>query len=212
MAAKMMKAKPKYKRRTYRKRAGPPVYRAIRQVLSKRAEKKHFSITSTQNPDWSGTILDLSNISQGSTDLTRDGDSATIRTLHIKGHLGNNDTYNIVRLIVFQWTSNSNVDAPTVGKLLDSTLLGTVYATHAPYNHDRRSQFRVLWDKTFTAYADKPVVLFDTKYLRAVTPRIQYIAAGTEGFNKLYMCMISDSSAVSHPPVVLSSKLNFADM
>lgn len=190
-----------------RKRRYKRFVRRVKHIANTAGEKKYFAVSSggPQTVDDSGVITSISNIQQGDTDVSRDGDQAYIRSLEVHWEANAADVFNVLRFMVVQWYPATT---PTVSDILLTT--GTD-GFMSPYNHDQRFQFRVLYDKRVTVDTDRPSIAFRTRLRRFGRRRIQYLGGTTDGQNKLYVLKISDSSAASHPLIQNFTKLNFSD-
>lgn len=183
--------------------------RTVKAIANKAGEKKYFSVSSGgfQTVDWSGTVTSISNIQQGDTDVTRDGDQAYIRSLELQWEASVGDTFNVLRFIVFQWFPATT---PTVADILLTS--GSNDGVLSPYTHDTRFQFKILYDRKMHLNTNTPNMSYryriwkDFKY-----NRIQYLGGTTDGQNKIYVLKISDSGAITHPSVANFTKLNFSD-
>lgn len=203
------------KRRTRRKAPRKTRTRVMRSIarkeISRLAEKKYWlTADDSATPSYTGSMVDLSAVPQGDNDSSRDGDSLAIRSTRMKGHIIAADTTNVVRLILFHWLDDST---PTISNVLSGNYTsGSVNVVDAPYTHDQRRKIRVLWDRTFNLHSGQDQVVFDTRYLKPKQKKIAYTAAGTTGYNKIWMLMVSDSAAVAHPSVAYVNRLTFNDM
>lgn len=189
----------------------------VKKVLNKRVEKKyHLQSETGISPIYGTPILtSLSDISQGDTDTTRDGDSAYLRTVRVQGELAvdaTTPTAAIVRVIVFKWLADSSQDAPAVSSILSSAYTSSARVVSAPYHHDMRRKFRVLFDKNYSLVPSTTSALrkFDTGYIKLLT-KVSYIAAGTHGANKIYILMTSSINS-NGPDCNYVAKLTFNDM
>lgn len=208
----------RYRKRRFRRRGRAPltkrqvaaVSKIANRKISSRAEKKYYDRALTgQAYDWAGSIVSLTNIPQGDTDVTRDGDQVYLRSIRMSGDIVIGDTTNVARLIIFQWYQDAT---PAYTDVLSSVYQGTVNAVNSPYHHDGRRQFRVLYDKRFVMDSDDGIVLFDTGYLRPAKRKINFNAGGTDGENEIFMLALSDSGAVSHPSFNFVCRTTFNDM
>lgn len=182
-------------------------------------EKKYLYGTVITGTTASGTVTSLSTIAQGDGDSQRDGDQITVSSMEIRGFMypdqpagANNQVF---RMIIFQWLL-SDLTPPVV----NDVLLLAEYTSL--YNHDKRYQFRILYDKTYstgvgsTAAGDYHVtpVSFHFRINRGFRRRIQYQGGGTAGTNKIYALLISSSDTLavgSYPIVNWAFKLNYHD-
>lgn len=190
--------------------------RKVKKVINAVAEKKYHDIQAgTQSPDTSGVVVDLSAVPQDTTvsgDTVRVGDEIYIRSLQIRGNIIDADSYNAVRVIVFQWLMDTSIAgaAPTVANILQSIAGG--YGTLSSFNHDSHTQYRILYDKVFLPDTDDPIKYFKFYCSKFYRKKISFTAGGTGAANKLYLLLISDSSVASHPRVDYVTRLNFTDM
>lgn len=209
-------------RKTYKRKRRPArlpkrQYAAIQKLISKnfnkRAEKKHFLTYNTgYSVDYAGTIQSLSDITQGDTDVTRDGDSLYLRSIRVKGGVVVSDSTNAVRIIIFQWHADSTDDTATVNDILSATAVGTVVGPFASYYHDKRRLYTVMYDRVFNATTNESQLLFDTGYLRPKVRKISFVNASTQAVHKLFILAISDSAAAGHPTVKYWNRVTFNDM
>lgn len=120
------------------------------------------------------------------------------------------DNTNAVRLMLFQWFPDTNLDSPSVAKLLEHTALPAISC----YVADKRARkkFRVLYDRTVALSANGPAglissIALDRKYFRPTIIETGF----TTGTGKLFYLVISDSGAAAHPAVNLSAMTYFED-
>jgi len=162
-------------------------------------------------------------IPQGDGDNTRDGDHLTwCGSIPIRWEVINatTDVYDHVRVILFQWHPNDTTP-PTVGNVL---LLGPtgVSDIFSMYNHDRRQDYKILYDRTVTTVQESnilavPVDVNYTRYvqgtvsLKKARKQVQFLGGGLTGTNQIYLLAISDSTAATHPLLTWSSKIFFRD-
>lgn len=177
---------------------------------TKRLEKKYHLVGSSQDIDYSGSVFALSTITQGDTDLTRDGDSLYLRSINLKGccQLDVLATSAIVRIMVVQWFDDST---PAVSDILSGSYLGTVNAPSSSYFHDQRNKFRVLYDRRVLLNdGNTECQIFDTKYLKPSKRKIHFTAGTTTGSNKLWLVAVSDSIS-NLPTMNYVSRITFND-
>lgn len=175
-------------------------------------------------------MVDLTQVTQGTTDTSRIGDKIHIHSIEIRHRTylkmnapptsdGQNQC--IVRMILFQWKDDS---VPTETDILEP-IGGNIY-TISPYNHDRKVKRKVLFDRTFVIsaqisatagheYAVRDQVMIkkyiSLKKLPGEGITVNYQAASTNGVNKIYMIYFTDTT----PPTLNVSgtiRLNFTDI
>lgn len=188
----------------------------VARMMNVRHEKKYFQNYAAGTRDWSGVIHSVSDVAQGDSDVNRDGDSLYIKSLQIRYSIAVADTYNLVRLICFQWLDD---DTPIPSDILSATYLGTAVAPLAPFHHDQRAKYRILYDSqpmalngTSNLVEVRTVMLKNRGKLgKKMVNQIRYTAGLTTGSNKLYILEISDSSAAAHPSFSTVARMNFTD-
>lgn len=182
----------------------------------------------------SGTSTSMTAVPQqnpAATDVRRDGDQVTIRSLEfnwqcrIPFDAAAPDPNNKVRCLLVQWYPNS---VPVVADILLTSYATTAW-TMSPYHHDKRFNFRVLYDKVIqlnisyyfndvlgtTVGTPNPASDSGVQRVRITKfpkRKIQYDGDGAlTGNNQIYAIFVSDSAIISHPEVVYVSKFNFSD-
>lgn len=202
-------------RRKGKKRATVPkaVRAYVKSQQTRQLETKYYNIfDQTLSPDWSGTLFDLTgNIATGTTVATRVGDAVTLREIDWRGIITSADTHNFVRVALFQWRADTSVDTPTAGSVLET--VNDVLAPVTLWNWDRRAEYKVLWDKTYYLdSADDTAVQFSGKIgPRKLKTPIHYNPGYNTGMNHVFLMVISDSSAISHPQVNWDMRLKYKD-
>lgn len=192
----------------------PKAVRAyVKSQQTRQLETKYYNwFSNTLSPDYSGTLFDITSyISAGTTVSGRVGDSINLREIEWRGQITSADTHNFVRVALFQWRTDSAIDAPTAGDVLE-----TVDALLAPttlWNWDRRAEYKVLWDKTYYLdAADDTAVQFSGKIgPRKLKLPVLYNPGVNTGMNHVYLMLISDSGAVSHPQVNWDMRFKYKD-
>lgn len=178
-------------------------------------EKKYHVAYTNIAPTTSGSLACLSQIAQGDTASTRDGNSILCRSLLINIDIAKNtnvaDTK--CRVILFQDIGFS-VDAATLAgsDILDSSLMGTSYAPMAPVAQKTNGRFKVLRNWSFTLNA----TLLNKRiheYVKVYT-HIKFdgtdATASSMNKNAFYLLFVSDQDTYM-PGVELVSKLGFYD-
>lgn len=133
------------------------------------AEHKHVDTLST----WVSTnatprIDPLTNMAQGSTDVTRNGNSILAKHVYIKGDILRNPSAAAtaiegVRVMLIMDTNDENDVPPTIDFLLQNYSTGYAMVSH--HNKNYTDRFKVLFDKAFYINAQVPSVKF--KYYKA---------------------------------------------
>jgi len=168
--------------------------RKIKKAVEKTKEKKYkdtlvhnaVQITTT------AVVTKLSSVSQGVADTERVGDALMLTGVEYRQLCSYNDPA-CIRHIVFQWKPDDTT-APVVGDILDLAVITTAF--NAPYNHDKRNQFRILDD--YRAYGDNSgegaTGVVKRLFGKRISKEVRFLAAGTTGFNHVYMISVSSVS------------------
>jgi hypothetical protein len=208
-----------------KRRTGYAANKRILSVIGRMAEKKYFDVSSAaNNVTFNGTIASLSDVTQGTTDITRVGDKLTMNSVELKFFAvpGTATLYSVVRLVVFLWRDDTT---PTVNDLMQAGA-GTSMLPLSPLDHDDRAKRKILYDKYFTMtydnyganqYGANAIKVFktfmDLKKWNLRDRTVSYFAGGTAGFNKIWIFYGSTNGTGANQPVSLSyySRINFTD-
>jgi len=192
----------------------------VKALIKEPMEHKYFEdpITDAFGIPSSGVTYQLSLIPQGDTDVTRDGDRLTLTSVNIRGSVYCGDVTNIVRVIFFQWRPQS---FPSVSDILSKGEDGTNVGVHSFYNHDKRSEFKILSDRTYSLagygtttspYGVDTEKLFNINISKKLIKNLQYVNGSTSvGSNQIHYIAISDSDATPNPTLTFKIRINYID-
>jgi len=221
------------KKRSIKYKSKKPSRLFSRKVLEKAAEKKYIiteitNLALDQTATANATIFSLTTVPAGQTDTSRIGDQVTIRSLEFNYSInqelpGTSHLFAYCRIILFQWFENDAYDTVTLDKIL-ATVPSPAYRYLAPYAHDFRYQFRILYDKTHIMVNTSAATGFtNNSYTPSVhvmltqfpKNRIQYVAASSTGVNNIY-CLALGTAAQgdatnTKPKFQFECKFNFSD-
>lgn len=192
------------------------VKKTVNQVLDRRSETKFYTynVYNQAGIDYNGTMSNaLCTPAQGDAYNERIGDRIEPQSLRLRLGFISAGTTNMIRLIVFRWKVDNNMDAPSPADLLVSGYVGTAMAPIAPIlqTQTAKDNFTILMDKTVflsettreTFYLDKTIKL---------RGRIGFNAGATTGNGHLYCLAISDDGAVSYPTANLTTEIKYKDI
>lgn len=168
-----------------------------------------------------GTIVSLTEISQGSADTDRIGDKITCTSLQLCfsfwAPVYNGEAtppelpkYNyIMRVIIFIWKDDSS---PTLAEILDDDAGSTSLeqTVLAPLNHDRKVKRKIIMDETYNAYVYQTAVTLTSTYavsqpvqvykrffnltkLKNGLGTVNFTPGTAGGVNKIFMLMVSNA-------------------
>lgn len=172
-------------------------------------ERKFFDVTAVTSPDNSGTVINLSNIAEGTDYNNRDGNSILLQNLlfrvNTSGNVAGNNIF--VRAIIFADNYQTGTD-PTVLNLLETA------STNSPLNHVTSKRFTIYKDFKWTLDLYNPTKTMK-KYIKfPQSTHIKYQnTTGADASNwegSLYLLLISDQ-ATNKPSVDWYARLRFTD-
>lgn len=221
---------PKYTRRTRRGRMTKRPRRSkffrkksikslARRIVNFTHEKKYITADSLQilgstiGQSWTAAIDCFSLVPQGNTDGERDGDRLYIRSLEI--HIvcyGVTPATEAFRFIIFQWYPETT---PTMSGTLSCLNTASGSGTGewlVPYNHDNRSQYRILRDVKFQLSSVGSQVQEKTlRIIKFPKRAIQFSAGSTTGSNHIYGAICS-MNGNANAAIRFVYKFNFSDI
>jgi hypothetical protein len=188
----------------------------VQKVLDRNFEIKFFDQTQTASLlSYAGTLFTLSNVGQGDTFATRDGDRMKIKWLQMNLSFVLGSSSYLCRVIILQWRPSTSIGNPTATNILNVT--GQAEAVNSSYNQQfcgPGKQAVILLDKTFVIPPSGSIICvkpwLNKKITGGFSPLQQFIAGGTTGSNQLYMLAISDTAA-NGPSVRFVSQVAFTD-
>jgi len=173
---------------------------------------KNYDNTASGTIAFTGTIMELSNMSQGNTNGTRVGNQIELKGVATNFIFQNNSSINVeVRMIIFRYLGSSNsTTTPTVTDVLWTNNGSTINASTPLMDYDKTRQSLIvpLVDRRFTLEGDggvatnNPLNTFhsatsDQRYIKMDGNTITYNSgtSGTDGQGKLYVLLVSSVNA-----------------
>lgn len=178
----------------------------IKKYIEKEIEVKTKDITGLSSVSTTGTIVELigDNLTQGTGGSARVGSKIILRSIYLNMAVQipvNGDHTNIVRVLIFQWKSNT---VPTIAQMLENS----DYVS--PYNYDNRQLYKIVYDKYFPLSYEGPASMMAKINLKNLNKTVVY-SSGTATKNDVYMLMISDSGVTLHPIVQYDGRAYYYD-
>lgn len=145
----MSKRRKKFKKRRFTQSkltSGPKLLRRVR-ILEKKvvAEVKTHTVTDTDNMSIAGTVINLTSIGQGDTNVLRSGNNVRIKMIKMNCYVFKNAGNSQARLR-FILIRDKQQQADIVPAVL-SVLTTASVVSHL--NPNTRGRFEVLWDRMF---------------------------------------------------------------
>jgi len=185
------------------------VKQIVKSLLKEVQELKLFIVQGTStSTDYNGACTDLSAIPQGDTDITRDGDRVQLMEWSFRWAAVVGDAYNLVRVVLFQWTPDTASVTPSPSNVIQTT--GTINAPLSYKSIDFVKNVHVLYDKTVFVDTYHPVMVNQVLIRRFHDKQMQFTGA-TSRTNGLFILYISDSAAVTHPAINYYSTIRYTD-
>lgn len=172
-------------------------------------EFKEHNVQLSSNPDTTGSITHLNNISIGDNESSRDGAQIREKSISLTGHwkLGASATDTQVRHIVFIWTAVQQV-APVVADILRGS------DVDSQINTDNKHNYVILrdWNMCLSTQVPRKVI----KWYKKIDLKTQWQRAQTGGGSSvmehggLYSLQISNE-ATNTPSQALNCRIKFLD-
>lgn len=226
---------PKTFRRKRFKRSGAKLNRRqltqVKKVVAINAELKHYEKSSlstvSQLAPFVGPFID---IPQGDQDTQRDGDRLKLKNFMFRYSITlpsvplSSDRLCHVRFIFFQWKPNDFLP-PVAANILIAGPAGAL-GPYSFYNWDGRQQYKILYDRVhkmsqaITPALGPTAVIQneDSAHYRTgrvkmtkTNTQIQYSAGSINCTNMIYLLVVTDSTAISAPNFVMSTRSTYTD-
>lgn len=193
----------------------------LRRAINSMIERHHLDTNLTSGfgsggISTTGSVLELSQIPQGDTEVMRSGIQVTPQSMKVDLQLNTPtgalpDAYNKLRVLIFRWYDTTT---PAVGDILNGT--GFTNFIQAPYNWVQgRSKYKMLHDsKTLITNTDRPVAFLRKTFKFSQYDKIRFSgsSASSGEWGRIYMLICSDSSAIPHPTPTGYTRLVFKDL
>lgn len=182
----------------------------VKRLIKRNEEMKYAIINTSYNATTTPGLYCLSNTSQGDTGGSHIGDESTMKNLDFRMLVTCADATNAVRVVLFRWIPNIGYVAPGAGSVLkDATSLGNLTSC---YLEDGEDMYKVMYDELFLlAAAGGNPEQVSRRIQRTFNLQCDFLTGTSNSSNMLYLMLISDSGAATHPTVQFMSKIGFTD-
>lgn len=180
----------------------------LRRLVFRQFDTKHVdsSLTDASVNYTTPTVKKLSSISQGDTDIARDGNRVYFKNLFLDYAVSvptdappNMGSY---RIVLVQWKLDDAVLAPLWTSVFTANSVRAMYLSNS-------SNFRILYDREFTwTYPERNAHRHFKHFIKILQRQVKYADAGDTGIGQLYFMAIS-SLAASGPAIVGNARLQF---
>lgn len=198
----------------------PPKVESVRQIareearkaISKNVEWKKYDLEFNSTVADTASVNHLTIIGQGDNVSNREGDEVFLGSVHVTWMAKLADTTNVVRLILVLDQEGGGT-TPAVSGIVEAASTLTEAYLYSPKNEYNKFRFKFLHDELVALDAGN-VVKAGKFYHRFKTP-VKCTWSNSAGTaprrNNLYLVLISDSVAVSHPAMEFYSRVLYHD-
>ncbi len=214
MPARRRKARRKRGRMQIYGAAGHQLYkdvRSLKRLINVEFKFHDVQLTSVAISITPG-IVQLSNIAQGDTDVTRDGSQLKVLSIQLAyqiiAHASSTRTFVRVLLVKDKQTNQAIYEASDL--LSDVTTQDSIVS---PYNRDNRRRFTVLYDKVHTfSEGGSQLVKFGRKFRQDQMLRYDATVGDiTDLTQSSYSLMTISNESTNTPVLTVFNRLNYVD-
>jgi len=183
------------------------VKQMIKSSIASTDEMKYYASVQNITVDFSGTVLSVFQPSQGTGDTNRIGDKTLLKHVEVTYAVGAGDAQNIFRVMLIKW---NQATTPVPSDILMGT--GNTQAPLYPLLWDNRDKITVLYNRFHTLILNSSASLQQGTFSIPIKGRVDFSGGGTtNAVNQLYLLVISDSGAVTHPSFEYVCNVWFTD-
>lgn len=187
--------------------------------IQKAVEYKHYDAVTSGAVSTSGSLINLTSITLGDSDAgQRDGDKLTMSSIIMRGEVSAGDVpYNHLRVVFFNYDrAGSGGAAPA----LDDLFLTASFPNQPHlwlYNKDQfamRKGLRIISDRIYKTRSYDGTNIQSVSFYRKIKKRmnLQFYAGTTTSAQSVWLMVVSDSNAIPHPTLSLTTRINYCDM
>lgn len=201
------------RRKRHGKKPSKRLTQQVNQILAAKEAKevelkyRDREYTGSAGIDTAGVILPLSDPQTGTSTSQLIGRTFLIKSILVRYQLFVADSYNSVRVIIFRWNNNS---IPTVPDVLEDYSTSATAGPLSPIRIENSSNIQVLYSNIFALSQGVVDTSVDKLYIQK-NIRAEYNDDGSKGIGHVYMLIVSDSIAVSHPTYTVISRCRYLD-
>jgi len=155
------------------------------------------------------SFVDVATIGQGVTSGTRNGDTIKLKHLRISLACIVADATNLVRVVIFRWKMNNTSDVPSPSEIFQDPT-ATTRILLSPFVVTKPSRFTILLDKLYNLDSLAHPQIIDTINMR-MNSLVSFDTGTSTGRDHIYLCFMSDSTAIAHPAFSYESMILFHD-
>lgn len=171
------------------------------------SEMFHNTISNTNNPTPLGTIVPLTNIAIGDSNVTRTGNSLFVRSIVMNMNCSQNASAldnTFIRMILFIDTQQVSDTTPVSGDIFNAT------GPHALVNLDSAGRYKFLKTWEFALSTQNPAKVI--KYYKNIRHHVRYNGPNATDVQKggLYLALVS-SQSTNVPALTYHVRIGYHD-
>jgi len=184
----------------------------VRRAVGSRTERRYVVWDTISSYSDSGNIVPIAfGIVEGSSPYgTRDGDKIVPYALKMKYSWQYADENNMVRLLIYQWKSDNNVNAPSVlNEFVDISSQGTQNFPLTQNWFLGNKNASLVYDSG-AMHVDQynPILTRNVNIFGKKLQKMQF-STGSSGWNQFYLVAMSDSALATHPQLRFQCQLEY---
>jgi hypothetical protein len=183
----------------------------VARMIKKDTEMKSFGAGAAVGAVSSTAFVqDLSAIAIGTDDNTRIGNHVHLKRSNFRFRLDGADPTNTFRIILFKWKDNDFYTGNPAASAILANLSAGAGDVVMPYNRETPGSYTIIKDFFLTTSATGENTV--TRYVSIpLSGKIQYTGATTNGLNKIFLLLLSDSTVIAHPTITWFHELLYTD-
>ena len=186
----------------------------VNRLITKKEEIKYVdwnfassSISST------GSTTDLCAIAQGANQSQRIGNQLRLLSFKIIGNVIAADTTNTIRFVFWTYKQNSGNSTPDLNFVMNYGSSAVSVQPDSQYMYPQKKTYKILHDRMFSlSTAANPIEQY---IIRVPVPPsvadIDFNPGSNTGVNHMFLSVVSDSVAATHPSFTGTIRLFYAD-
>ena len=191
------------------KSVSPGIKQYVRRAITRASERKFVSTTGVYDVTTTPAIYSIGASAQGINGGQHIGDKCYLKEAHLRFIATCVDTTNLVRVTMFRWKPNMAYITPVAADIYKSVVAGTSLVSE--FQEDAADQYEILYDELINLSLASEVTAVRRIRLNNLSAMQDYTSGTASCSNNIYLLMVSDSTAVTHPNVLFYSRTGFTD-
>ncbi len=201
------------RRRRPRRIRRPMTTGRVKRIIDAELKVNDLSVEGVAIPSVTGSIIQISNVAQGDSNMQRNGNwikpITWMGTITLQGNpLADADTISLFRIGCVVWKENQNLNPVTIAQIMQETT-----DPHQQYNIENKGQFKILWSRTgiLSNQNRNPQFLKVFRFYLRPSMKVLFDDADSKN-NHLFIFAYTDIDTVDNlPDLAFSIRLRFTD-